>query len=69
MTGFCGDTMKDVDKVYYMVKNKNEEGMTQDDIAKEMGISRSMVSKIEEAALIKIRRILRRKGIHKEDVL
>ena len=69
MTGFYGDTMKDVDKVYYMVKNKNEEGMTQDDIAKEMGISRSMVSKIEEAALIKIRRILRRKGIHKEDVL
>ena len=61
--------MKDVDKTYYMVKNDDDDGMTQEEIAKALGVSRPLVSQIERNALMKIRRILRRKNLKKEDLL
>lgn len=58
--------MKDVDKTYCMVNN-DETGMTQQEVADALGISRGYVSQIEQKALEKIKRRLMNRGIKKED--
>lgn len=60
--------MKDVDKTYCIVNNEDE-GMTQQEVADALGISRGYVSQIEQKALEKIKRRLLMKGIKKEDYL
>ena len=44
-------------------------GMNQREVAEALGLSRAMVQKIEEAALNKIRRMLEKKKIKKEDYI
>ena len=45
------------------------EGMTQEEVAKELGIQRSLVGQIERAALKKIRTKLKNRRINKEDLI
>lgn len=45
------------------------EGMTQEEVAKELGIQRSLVGQIERSALKKIRTKLKNRRINKEDLL
>ena len=44
-------------------------GMNQREVAEALGLSRAMVQKIEEAALNKIRLMLEKKKIKKEDYI
>mgnify|MGYP003703978063 FL=1 len=44
-------------------------GMNQREVAEALGLSRAMVQKIEEAALKKIRLMLEKKKIKKEDCI
>lgn len=43
--------------------------MNQKEVADALGLSRAMVQKIEERALIKIRMLLMARGIYKDDLL
>ena len=43
--------------------------MTQDEVAKKLGLSRAIVGTIERNAIIKIKRILKRRNIKVEDFL
>ena len=49
--------------------NLNEFNMSRQDIADELGMSRQTITNIEEKALKKIRRILFKRGIEKDDLL
>jgi DNA-binding XRE family transcriptional regulator len=51
------------------IKRREVGVMTQEEVAKELGLSRAIIGKVERDAILKIKNILKRKNIKKEDLI
>ena len=51
------------------IKRREVGVMTQKEVAKELGLSRAMVGKAERDAILKIKSILKRKNLKREDLI
>jgi hypothetical protein len=51
------------------IKRREVGVMTQEEVAKELGLSRAIIGKVERDAILKIKNILKRKNIKREDLI
>jgi DNA-binding XRE family transcriptional regulator len=51
------------------IKRREVGVMTQEEVAKELGLSRAIIGKVERDAILKIKNILKRKSIKREDLI